>query len=80
MPTPEKKPQADRLRFLADRLALLMTELVERDLDYGAFCHDEFYTGKRADEVRDSKAYEVSIDFVRKMLRRHDEKSGMGAG
>ena len=55
-------------------MALLMVDLVRRDLDYGRFCHDEFYEGELADSMRQSKHYEVSIDFIRMMLRRHDEE------
>lgn len=76
MPNRRKGPdeRTDQLRFLADRFALLMTELVQRDLDYEPFAFDEFYENEQADEMRQSKHYEVSIDFVRRMLRRHNEK------
>lgn len=65
-------PHADRLRFLADRMALLMVELVQRDFDYGPHCFDEFYEGEVADHKRKSREYEICIDFVRRMLRRRD--------
>lgn len=57
------------MRFLADRMAILMVDLVRRDMDYGTFCHDEYY---KSDDVRQSTEYEVCIDFIRKMIRRHD--------
>ena len=68
----DKQKHDDRLRFLADRMALLMCELTNRDLDFGPFCFEEWYTDKRADQVRDTRTYEINIDFVRRMLRRHD--------
>lgn len=77
MPKENKRPNdAARLKFLADRMALLIVDLARRDCDYGEFCHDDFYQGLDADVVRDSKEYVVSLDFVRNMLRRFD--SGMG--
>jgi hypothetical protein len=53
-------------------MVLLMVELVQRDLDYGRWCYDEFFEGEVADHKRKSREYEVCIDFVRRMLRRHD--------
>lgn len=53
-------------------MAMLMVELVRRDLDYGPFCFEEYYNGEIADHLRKSREYEVCIDFVRRMLRRHD--------
>ena len=76
MPKPDKKLQQDRIAFLADRMALLIVDMVRRDCEYGEFCADEFYEGEDADVTRESKQYEVAIDFVRNMLRRHD--NGMG--
>lgn len=65
-------PSSDRLRFLADRMAMLMVELVRRDLDYGRFCHEEYFTDEISDKLRESKEYDTCIDFVRRMLRKHD--------
>jgi len=77
MPNADKKQQAeDRIKFLADRMALLIVDLVCRDADYGEFCFDEFYTGSNADTMRESQHYKVALDFVREMIRRHD--NGMG--
>lgn len=75
MPSPEKKlQQAEaRIKFLADRLARLMVDIVQMQADYGPICFDEFYTDEYADSVRKSKEYEVCLDFVRNMLRRFDE-------
>lgn len=67
-----KKNQNDRLRFLADRMALLMCELTNRDVDFGDWCFEEYYTDKAAELMRKTKTYEVNIDFVRSMLRKHD--------
>ena len=78
MPPQEKKlqPAEARIAFLADRMALLMVDLVRRDCDFGRFCFDEFYKGEVAGYLRNSKEYLVCIDFVRKMLRRHDNEMG----
>ena len=76
----KKGPHADRLRFLADRMALLMVELVGRDFDFGRFCHDEFYEGEVADHKRKSREYEICIDFVRIMLRKHDKQERENGG
>jgi hypothetical protein len=54
-------------------MAMLMVELVRRDFDYGRFCHEEFFTDEIAEHLRGKKEYEVCLDFVRRMLRRHDE-------
>lgn len=59
-------------------MALLMVELTSRDFDYGRWCFDEFYEGEIADHKRKSREYEISIDFVRRMLRRHDEAARRG--
>lgn len=56
-------------------MALLMVEMVNRDFDYGKFCFDEFYEGEIQDHKRKSREYEICIEFVRRMLRRHDEQS-----
>lgn len=74
MPNDDKKSN-DRLVFLADRMAILMVDLVRRDCDYGRFCHDEFYCDEIAGYLRNGKEYQVCLDFVRNMLRRHDEDS-----
>jgi hypothetical protein len=68
----KKGPHTDRLRFMADRMALLMVELVRRDFDFGRFCFEEFYVGEVPDHLRKSKDYETCMEFVRMMLRRHD--------
>lgn len=59
---------------MADRMAMLMVDLVRRDFDYGKFCFEEFYVGEIPDHLRKSKEYRVCIDFVRMMLRKHDEQ------
>lgn len=53
-------------------MALLLVELVRRDLDFGPHCFEEFFTDEVADHLRKHKDYEVCIDFVRMMLRKHD--------
>ena len=74
----EHKARSDkRLAFLADRMARLMVDLVRRDLDYGKFCHDEFYTDEIAGYLKQGKEYEVCIDFVRIMIRRHDNEMAL---
>ena len=74
----EHKARSDkRLAFVADRMARLMVDLVRRDLDYGKFCHDEFYTDEIAGYLKQGKEYEVCIDFVRIMIRRHDNEMAL---
>ena len=68
----KKLTDKQRVAFLADRMAILMVDLVRRDCDFGTFCHDEFYQGVDADVTRESKQYEVALDFIRRMLRRQD--------
>lgn len=59
-------------------MAVLMAELVGRDFEYGAFCHDEFY---ELDRVRNNQYYPVCMDFVRNMVRRNlDAKAVDRAG
>lgn len=72
-------PATERLRFMADRMALLMVDLVRRDCDYGKFCYDDWYEDDVADYLRKSKEYDVCLDFVRRMLRRHDTKIREGS-
>ena len=78
MPKPDKKlqPAEARIAFLADRLARLMVDVVHVQMEYGPICFDEFYSDEYADSVRKSKEFRVCLDFVRNMLRRHDD--GMG--
>ena len=71
---PQVAPSTERLRFMADRMALLMQELVRRDFDFGKFCYEEFYVGEVPDHLRKKKDYDTCLDFVRRMLRRHDDE------
>jgi hypothetical protein len=71
---PKVHPSTERLRFLADRMACLMLELVRRDMDFGTFCHEEFFEGEVADHLRKHKDYDTCLDFVRRMLRKHDAR------
>lgn len=69
----EHKARSDkRLAFLADRMARLLVELVRRDFDYGKYCFEEFYTDEVAGYLKQGKEYEVCIDFVRMMIKKHD--------
>lgn len=70
-----KAKSSKRLAFLADRVAVLMMELVRRDLDYGKFCYDEFFTDEVAGYLRQGKEYEVCLDFVRIMLKKYDRRA-----
>ena len=77
MPSDNKKQRADeRIKFMADRMAILMVEIIELDFDYGDLCFNDFYRGERADEMRRTKHYQVGMDFVRQMIRKHDVKMG----
>jgi len=61
-------------------MARLMNELVRRDFDYGRFCHDEFYTDEIACYLKQGKEYEVCIDFVRMMIKKHDQREKTDVG
>lgn len=65
-----KEKQEARVKFLAERMAMLMAELVVRDMDFGEFCYDEWY---RLERVKDNKHFPVCLDFVRMMLKRADQ-------
>jgi hypothetical protein len=70
----QDKKQSKRLAFLAERMALLMLELVRRDFDFGRFCHEEFYTDETAGYLQQGKDYETCLDFVRMMIKKHDKE------
>ncbi len=71
----EHKAKSDRrIAFLADRMAVLMMDLVRRDFEFGKFCHDEFFTNEIAGYLRQGKEYEVCKDFVRMMIQRDDRR------
>ena len=71
----EHRAKSDRrLRFLAERMARLMMDMVGRDMDYGKFCHEEFYTDEVAGYLRQGKEYQVCLDFVRMMIKKHDRR------
>ena len=74
MPSIKNEKQTKRLAFLADRTALLLVELVRRDLDYGRFCHEEFFTDEIAGYLQQGKEYQVCLDFVRMMIQKHDKE------
>ena len=74
MPSIKNEKQTKRLAFLAERMALLMVELVQRDCDYGRFCHEEFFTDEAAGYLQQGKEYQVCLDFVRMMIKKHDKR------
>lgn len=80
MPSDGKKRPSNKRRvaFLADRMAILMVELISRDCEYGLFCYDEFYKDELAEKWRESQYYDTALDFVRNMLRRFDENERTG--
>ena len=63
--------QDSRIRFLADRVACLMVELVCRDMEYGDFCFDDWF---EREDARHRQYYPVCLDFVRRQLSRHDAR------
>lgn len=73
MPKADKK-QDKRIAFMADRMALLILELVRRDMDFGRFCHEEFYTDEIAGYLQQGKDYDTCLDFVRMMIKKHDKR------
>ncbi len=74
MPPKTEAKNEKRLTFLADRLAIVLSDIVQRDMDYSDICYDDFYRGERADELRRSKQYQVCMDFVRTMVKNYDKK------
>ena len=73
-PNKTEAKNKERLAFLADRMALLLVDLVGRDCDYWRFCHDEFYDDEVAGYLRLGKEYQVCLDFVRMMIQKHDKQ------
>lgn len=69
----KEEKNAKRVKFLADRMALLLVELVRRDFDYGAYCYEKFYSSEVAGYLQHGKEYEVCLDFVRMMIKKHDK-------
>lgn len=63
-----------RIAFMAERMSLLLLELVRRDFDYGRFCFEEFYTDEVAGYLQQGREYKVCVDFVRMMLKKHDQR------
>ena len=55
-------------------MAMLMVELVRRDMDYGRFCFEEFYTDEVAGYLQQGKEYEICMDFVRIMLKKQNTR------
>jgi hypothetical protein len=74
-----KKPSkdADRLRFLADRTAILLCVCIQRyGGDLNPFFREGLYEdeGSLGDEVRDWPQYESAMEIVRLWLRKHDKR------
>ena len=61
-----------RIAFMAERMALLLLDLVRRDFEYGKACFEDFYTDEIAGYLQQGKEYQVCLDFVRMMLKKHD--------
>ena len=71
----ELKEKSDkRLAFMAERMSLLMLELVRRDFDYGRYCYEEFYTDETAGYLQQGKDYKICVDLVRMMIKKHDQR------
>ncbi len=73
MPDDLPQKQDKRLAFLADRFAVVLVDIVQRDMDYSDICFDDFYRGERAHVMRKSKTYQVTLDLVRSMIKKHDQ-------
>ena len=74
MPDDLPQKQDKRLAFLADRMAIVLVDIVERDMDYSDICFNDFYQGERADAIRRTKTYQVVLDLVRTMVREYDKR------
>lgn len=59
-----------QVQLLADRYALVLVELVRRDLDYGPYCYDDWYCGEVADYNRKHRYCKMAKEFIRKMIIR----------
>lgn len=55
-------------------MAVVLVDIVHRDMDYSDICFDDFYKGERANELRLSKHYQVVLDLVRSMIKNHDKR------
>ena len=73
MPDELQQKQDKRLAFLADRFAVVLVDIVQRDMDYSDLCFDDFYRGERAHVMRKSRHYQVTLDLVRSMIKNHDK-------
>lgn len=77
MPKLEKN-QAERVAFLADRMAILLVICKSRYGDWNPFFRDGMYDdeGSMGEEIRSWPDYQTAKDVVREMLRRHDNERG----
>ena len=58
----------DRMKRMADRMALLMVFYWARYGDFMPLDDDDFWNSKDADEIRAMPEYQQAIQFIRDML------------
>lgn len=65
--------QSDRLKLLAERMAILMVICrLEYGIGWKVWLGEGLYTGETGDEFRSMPEYMVAMDIIRNMLRRQD--------
>ena len=71
----ENSRQLEQLRFLTDRMALLMVICKSRTADWNPWFRENLYTGDTAEEMRDWPDYKVAKSIIGHMLRRNDNEN-----
>lgn len=71
MPKADRKQQ--QVKFLAERLAILMVYCQSYSGDYLTWMREHLYTGDSGEELRSTADYRTALGAVRNMLRRHND-------
>ena len=61
-------------------MAIVLVDIVYRDMEFSDICFDDFYRGERANELRLSRHYQVGLDLIRTMVKNHDERGEKANG
>jgi len=83
MPNENKKPPQDKLRFLVDRMAILMVVCKQRHGgDWMPWFQDGLYDADDGlgAEVREWPEFKTAMEIIRNMLRRFDNEQASRRG